>query len=215
MDFSRLFFFFLVIVPSSIIHEYMHGAMAKQLGDDTAERAGRLTLNPLAHIDPFGTVMLPLVLLMSGSGFMFAYAKPVPYNPNNLRNQKWGPALVGVAGPLSNIVVALIFGLAVRLALPMAVTSDFGILFLSFLSLIAYANVLLAVFNLVPIPPLDGSKVLLALIPDRYWDFKEQFERYGIYLLIVFIVFGVSVISPIIGTIFTWIVGQQALGLLL
>lgn len=213
MDFTRLIFFFLIIVPSSIIHEYMHGAVAKLLGDDTAERAGRLTLNPLAHIDPFGTVMLPLILLASGSGFMFAYARPVPYNPNNLSDQKWGPALVGVAGPASNIVVALCFGLAVRFSAPAAVT-EFSLLFLSFMALIAYANVLLAVFNLLPIPPLDGSKVLLALIPDRYWEFKEQFERYGIYLLIAFIVFGVSVISPVIFSVFSWIVGSRGLLLL-
>lgn len=201
MDFSLLLFFFVIIIPSAIIHEYAHGAVAGLLGDDTAERAGRLTLNPIAHIDPFGTLLLPLILLLSNAGFMFAYAKPVPYNPYNLRDQKWGPALVGAAGPLSNIAVALVFGLLVRF-LPL---SPFTV----FLALVTYANILLAVFNMIPIPPLDGSKVLFALIPDRYWQFKEQFERYGILFLFAFIFLGFSLIIPIIQGLFSLIVGSS------
>lgn len=206
MDFSTLLFFFVIIIPSAIIHEYAHGAIAAQLGDDTAERAGRLTLNPLAHIDPFGTLILPLMLLASGSGFLFAYAKPVPYNPYNLRNQKWGPAAVGAAGPLANIAVAVAFGMMVRILPPSTFTA--------FLALVTYANVLLAVFNLVPIPPLDGSKLLLAVIPDRYWQFKEQLERYGLLLLFFFIFFGFQIIVPVIQFLFRAIVGSSLAAIL-
>ncbi|NMC51282.1 site-2 protease family protein [Candidatus Kuenenbacteria bacterium] len=200
MDFTHLIFYFLIIIPSAIIHEYSHGWMADRLGDPTAKYAGRLTLDPRAHIDIYGTLLLPLFLLLaSGGSFMFAYAKPVPYNPYNLKNKKWGPALVGLAGPLSNLIVAIFFGALFRL-LPISTFS-------SLLGLIAFANIILLVFNLVPIPPLDGSKVLFAILPDSWGNFKIVLERYGIIFLLIFVFYFSGVINPIVNWIFRLVVG--------
>jgi Zn-dependent protease len=201
IDWTNFLFYFLIIVPSAIIHEYAHGAMADALGDKTARYAGRLTLNPLAHIDWWGTIIIPVVLLMlSGGSFMFAYAKPVPYNPYNLRNQKWGPALVGLAGPMANLLLACAFAAVARF-LP-------GTMFAEVLQIIVYANVLLMVFNLVPLPPLDGSKVLLAFLPyDAARKVEMFFNRYGMMILIIFVFFLFDLISPIIGGLFKLLVG--------
>jgi len=190
-DFLPLVFFFLVIVPSSILHEYAHGAMADKLGDPTARYAGRLSLDPRVHIDKWGTLLMPLFLFFITSGrFLFAYAKPVPYNPYNIKNQKWGPVMVALAGPGANLLLAYVFGLLVQFLPVPSLTV--------FLYIIVYANVLLAVFNLVPIPPLDGSKLLYALLPDSQYQIKMALERYGFVILIAFIFFGFQFITPII-----------------
>lgn len=182
MALGNFLFYFIIIIPSAIIHEYAHALAADLLGDSTARDMGRLTLNPFVHIDMFGTILLPLMLLVgSGGGFMFAYAKPVPYNPYRLRNQKWGPALVGVAGPLSNIFLALIFSLVLRVI-------GFEGPFSLFLYFIVIANIGLAVFNLLPIPPLDGSKLLYALFPHNL-GLQQTLERYGFFFLILIIFF--------------------------
>ena len=194
------------------MHEYAHGWMADQLGDPTARYAGRLTLDPRAHVDKFGTILLPLMMLVmglvTGSYFLFAYAKPVPYNPYNLRNQKWGPAAVAVAGPLSNLLIAVVFGTIIRFV---PVSSQFLANFLSFLYIVVYANVLLAVFNLVPIPPLDGSKVLYAILPDSMWNVRKFLEQYSLFILIFFIFFLFRFISPIIGFLTEWFTGGVGL----
>lgn len=191
MEIIQLLFFLVIIIPSSIIHEYCHGWMADRLGDPTARYAGRLTLNPLAHIDTWGTIVMPLMLFLVTSGrFLFAYAKPVPFNPYNLRNQKWGPALVAVAGPASNLLLAFAFGLVIRY-LPFSSLTIF-------LTVIVYANVLLAVFNLVPIPPLDGSKLLYAILPDSMYKVREVLERYGFIILLAFIIGGFQWLMPMI-----------------
>lgn len=183
MEFASLIFFFLIIIPSSIIHEYMHGAVANYFGDPTAKYAGRLTLNPIAHIDMWGTILMPLILFLgSGGHFVFAYAKPVPVNPLFLRGRYAG-ILVAAAGPLSNFVTAAVLGLAIRLLPPST--------FSAILGLIVYANVLLGVFNLVPIPPLDGSKVLFPFLPSSFDNLKIVLERYGFIILLVFL-FGVG-----------------------
>lgn len=145
-------FIYAIIIMSAIFHEYAHAWMAMYLGDPTAKNAGRLTLNPIAHIDPFGTIILPLILMLTG-GFFIGYAKPVPFNPYNLRDQKYGPAKVAAAGPASNLIIALILSTALRfIALnPLWVVT---------ISLIIYVNIILAFFNLIPVPPLDGSKLL-------------------------------------------------------
>lgn len=132
----------------------MHGWMADRLGDPTAKKAGRLTLNPIPHIDIFGSILLPFLLIASGAGFVFGWAKPVPYNPYNLRDAKYGPAKVAAAGPLGNFITALFFGFILRF-FPIASPELIGLL-----QIIVFINLLLMIFNLVPIPPLDGSKVL-------------------------------------------------------
>ncbi len=201
-DFFSIIFYFLIIIPSSIIHEYAHGWMAERLGDPTARYAGRLTINPLAHIDLWGTIVMPLMLFFgTGGRFMFAYAKPVPYNPYNLKNQRWGPVLVSIAGPLSNLLLALCFALVLRIFPNSSVTF--------FLQIIVYANILLMVFNLVPIPPLDGSKLLFAIIPDSMRSLRIALERYGFVILIFFVLFLFDLISPIINVLFSFLVGAQ------
>lgn len=201
----QMIFFFIIVIPSAIIHEYAHGWMADQLGDPTARYAGRLTLDPRSHIDKWGTLLMPLLLFfMTGGRFLFAYAKPVPYNPYNLKNQKWGPTLVAIAGPMANFLLALMFGLSMQF-LPLSSVLS------SFLSVIVYANVLLGVFNLVPIPPLDGSKVLYALMPDSMWKLKRLLEQYGFFILMIFILFFFNLISPIIFFIFNLFTGGAGL----
>jgi len=181
--------FIIFIIMGAIIHEYCHGWAANEMGDSTAKDLGRLTLNPLAHIDPIGSILLPVLTLLAPGNFLFAYAKPVPYNPRNLKYQTWGPALVGIAGPLSNLVIAFTLGLVMRFA-PLSE-------FTAFLSIGVWANVILAVFNMVPIPPLDGSKVLFAMLPDRFRGIQYFLERYGIFLFFIFIFSLFRFVSPI------------------
>ncbi len=197
MDFI---FYFLVIVPSAIIHEYAHGWVADMLGDPTARYAGRLTVNPIAHIDLWGTILMPIMLsVLSGGKFLFAYAKPVPYNPYNLKNQKWGPSMVALAGPAANFLLAIAFAIMVRL-LPGSSLADI-------LAVIVYANIMLMIFNLVPIPPLDGSKVLYALLPNSAYKVKAFLDRYGFVILLFFVFFLFELISPLIDGLFKLLVG--------
>lgn len=204
MDIVVSLFYLAVVIPSAIIHEYMHGWVADRLGDPTARYAGRLTLNPKSHIDLWGTILLPLLLYFSTGGrFLFAYAKPVPYNPYNLKNQRTGPVWVALAGPFSNLFLAFIFGILVRF-MPLG---DMTI----FLLIIVYANVGLAIFNLLPIPPLDGSKVLYALLPDSLANIKQTLDRYGFVILIAFIFFFPGVISPVVNFIVRLLVGDIAI----
>ena len=198
----------LVLLFSAIIHEVSHGFSAKLQGDDTAERAGRLTLNPLPHLDPFGSIILPLILalpaLFGAPVFIIGWAKPVPFNPNNLRNKKWGPALVAAAGPAVNVLLAIIFGLFIRL-IDFSFLPAFGI----FLAIVVLINLLLAVFNLMPIPPLDGSKLLFSFFPYSWRDVEVWLERYGFIILLAFIFFGFNLILPVIFFLFRLITGQQ------
>lgn len=190
-----------VLIMSVVIHEVSHGFIAYALGDQTAKYEGRLTLNPLRHLDPVGSVIVPALMYLMG-GFIIGWARPVPYNPYNLRNQKWGPAAVGVAGPLANVIIAVVFGLVVRFgagALPVSFISVSGI--------IVFINLILAVFNLVPMPPLDGSKVLFALLPYRWLRVQEFLERYGLFVLFFFIFFLWRFLFPVIRVLFGLITG--------
>jgi Zn-dependent protease len=201
MDESIIGFIFqiAILIMSVVVHEVSHGFMAYALGDQTAKYAGRLTLNPVHHLDPVGSILVPAATIFFG-GFIFGWAKPVPYNPYNLSNQKWGPGLVAAAGPLSNIFIALVFGTAIRLSglfSPEIVTSLTEVAVL-----VVLINIILAIFNFVPIPPLDGSKVLFALLPYHLRYIEEFLERYGLILLLIFIFFFFNLLSPIIGTLF-------------
>src|SRR3989338_4499037 len=167
----NVIFQIVILIFSATLHEVSHGYVAYSLGDPTAKLQGRLTLNPLKHLDPFGSVILPLLMYISTAGaLVFGWAKPVPYNPYNLRGGKWGPVYVALAGPLSNLVLAIIFSLFIRFA-PITLSPSF----LGIIILIVVINVLLAVFNLIPIPPLDGSKLLFALLPLRARQLEALF----------------------------------------
>jgi len=165
---------YVIVVFSAVFHEYFHGWMAYYLGDPTAKYADRLTLNPLKHLDPMGTVIIPLFLLFVFGGFI-GWAKPVPYNPYNLRDQKWGSSKVALAGPAANFIIALIFGLILRFV---PVT---GFLYVAF-SWVVYVNIFLGLFNLIPIPPLDGSKLLMDFFPQSRALQVLQGSFIGIFL---------------------------------
>ncbi len=176
----------LIVMFSAVIHEVMHGYAAYKLGDPTAKYAGRLTLNPVSHIDPFGSIILPFITVLS-TGFYFGWAKPVPYNPYNLTKAPyWGEAIVAAAGPLSNLAIALFFGLAIRANLfPLA--NDLW-------TSVVMINVSLMALNLLPIPPLDGSKILSSILPLglrlQYDQLRAQLEYnpflgFGIVMLFI------------------------------
>ncbi len=178
-------FSLIVLFLSIVIHELAHGSVALHLGDQTAKEAGRLTLNPLKHIDPVGTILFPLILLVvtMGKGPILGWAKPVPINPFNFRDKKWGILKVAVAGPCTNLLIAVIFGLIVRF---FNLPSTYLILF----SIIAIYNFAWAIFNLIPIPPADGSHILFTLLGNRFSNFKILLQQYGFLILIFFLFFG-------------------------
>jgi Zn-dependent protease len=195
------------LIISVIIHEMAHGYAANWLGDPTARLAGRLSANPLVHLDPLMSVILPGLLVLSGSPILFGAAKPVPYNPYNLSNQKWGEAIVAVAGPASNIVIAIVFAMLIRSAEALSLSDTF--VQLSFM--IIMLNIFLAFFNLVPIPPLDGSKILPKFLPRtmamKYDGFRATMERnVGMSFAVVIIVF-VFVLSQPLYEITYWLAG--------
>lgn len=186
-----------ILIFSIVLHEVAHGYAANWLGDPTARLAGRLTLNPLRHIDPLGSVFIPAVLVLTGSPILFGYAKPVPYNLYNLRAPRFGEAMVAGAGPFTNVLLAILSGLLVRFA-PMWGASS---AFVEVLSFAVYINIFLALFNLVPIPPLDGSKVLAALLPASlyrsYEGFRERVEAWGSLFGFILIIGIFYVFSPV------------------
>jgi Zn-dependent protease len=197
-------FTLVVFIYSVVIHEVSHGLAAQSLGDNTAKDLDRLSLNPIKHIDLFGSVILPIVLLIfSGGGFAFGYAKPVPYNPNNLRDQKYGPIKVALAGPAANILIALVFGLMLRF-FSNQLGADMSGLFTS----IVFINLILAIFNLMPIPPLDGHWVLITLLPRRYDAFRVFIYRYGVFIFIFFLLFVYPWIFPVVPWLEHLIVGS-------
>lgn len=195
----EIVFGIIILILSIVVHEVSHGYAANHLGDPTARLAGRLSLNPIKHIDPVGSIVIP-ALTWFGGGFIFGWAKPVPVNPYNLRNQKWGEALVALAGPASNILLAVIFGLVLRSGVLGGGAAEL-------LSFVVIINLVLAIFNLIPIPPLDGSRILFALLPYQYNHIRMMLERWGMLLVLLFILFLWRIIIPIVSFVFTLITG--------
>ncbi|OGZ17461.1 MAG: hypothetical protein A2Z78_00780 [Candidatus Nealsonbacteria bacterium RBG_13_36_15] len=204
----ELLFLVVIFIFSVVIHEVSHGAAANLLGDPTAKYAGRLTLNPISHIDPFGSIILPGILIFfsiisGGQGIIFGWAKPVPINPYNFRDQKYGPAKSALAGPGANIVLALIFGLALRFFPVLVTIPGISVMF----SYIVFINLLLALFNLLPIPPLDGSHILFTFLPASMESVKIFLSQFGMFILLFFILFFFQWLILIIGFLFTLIAG--------
>ncbi len=192
------------MILSVIIHEIAHGAAAFHLGDPTAKMMGRLSLNPIKHLDPVGSIMVPLFSLVL-TGWVIGWAKPVPVNPANFKDQKYGNAKVSLAGPGVNIGIAVLFGLLLRF------TGGFGNPGLQLMfSYIVFINLILAIFNLMPIPPLDGSHILFTFLPDSMNSLKVTLQRYGFFILIFFIFFFLQFLFPLITSIFRLIVGSPA-----
>jgi len=199
------FLSFIILILSIIVHEVAHGYAANSLGDPTARLAGRLTLNPIAHIDPMGSVVIPALLIFTGSPILFGWAKPVPYNPFNLKNPRWGEALVALAGSATNILLAVIFGLIVRFGAGVGLDSTM----LSLAALISFVNLFLGLFNLIPFPPLDGFTALRAALP---WHlsaslnrFEQQVRDAGVLSLILFLIVFSSILAGPFFNLVMWI----------
>lgn len=201
MDINFIFSI-IVLIFSVIIHEVSHGYAAYFQGDNTAKFAGRLNLNPLNHLEWFGSFFLPIMSYFLG-GFIIGWAKPVPFNPYNLRNQRWGEAIVALAGPLSNICIALFFGLLLRFGL----LTQLGEGFMTIAVIIVFINLVLATFNLIPIPPLDGSKILFSFLPYNMQNVRNWMEQNGTFILIFFIFFLWKYIVPLVSLEFKLITG--------
>lgn len=192
-----------VLLFSVVLHEISHGYAAEMQGDPTARMQGRLTLNPIKHIDPIGSILVPLFLFLSNASFLIGWAKPVPFNPYNLRNQRWGEAIVAIAGPAMNILIALIFGLFLRFYPIMTLAPQIVDLIVS----IVVINLVLAVFNMVPVPPLDGSKILFALFPNSLMPLRAFLEKYSFALVLILVFFLWKWIVPVVFGLFYLITG--------
>ena len=203
MDATNTVFYIIVLIMSVVIHEVSHGLMADRFGDKTARFAGRLTLNPFPHLDLFGSGLLPALLVWTNAPFLFGWAKPVPYNPENLSNRKWGTVAVASAGILSNFALAILFGIIIRLSAGLDVPEGFYFI----TSIIVIVNLALGIFNLIPIPPLDGSKILFALLPSSYSSITYRLEEYALILLLIFIIFFSQYLYPILAFLFELLTG--------
>ena len=187
----------LILLFSVVIHEVSHGWAAFALGDPTAKNAGRLTLNPIKHLDLFGSIILPLTLILlsklsGGAGIIFGWAKPVPVNPYNFRDRRYGQAKVAIAGPLANIILAIVFGLMLRFF-----WTSFNGLSIMLLGYIVWINLILAIFNLIPVPPLDGSHILFAFMPNISVRTKLFLSQYGMVIVLILFFFFFSIIFDI------------------
>jgi Zn-dependent protease len=198
----EIIFYLTILLFSVIIHEVAHGAMAYSLGDPTAKYEDRLTLNPLKHLDLFGSVILPLFLVLTKSSIIVGWAKPVPINPYNFRDKKWGELKVAFSGPASNFIIALIFGLIIRFFNPASPL-------LEFLGFIVKLNLILMIFNLIPVPPLDGHWILFSLLPESFSNFKNILNQYGLLILLFIIFFGFYGINFIALFLFSLITGYS------
>jgi len=204
MDFL---FFFVIFIYSIILHEISHGFVADKLGDPTARVQGRLTLNPMPHIDIIGSIILPLILYFT-SPIIFGWAKPVPFDPFNLKNPRKDSALISLAGPATNILIAILFSLLLRLIIVFNLTVNPSIY--SILQFGVLINVILGVFNLIPIHPLDGFKVVGGLLSEKQASEWYQLERYGIIFLLAFLflpVGGSNMLNLVLGPVIRFVIG--------
>jgi Zn-dependent protease len=188
----------IILIFSVVIHEVAHGYAAKWEGDETASRLGRLSGNPLKHIDPFGSIILPALTYLLG-GFVIGWAKPVPIDPRNFKDQRWGEGLVAAAGPATNILLAIIFSIIIRFVN----LGDGAMMVAQYVVLI---NIVLALFNLIPVPPLDGSRILSSIFPSIR-GFFYRIERYGVFLPIIFALIIWQFFFPLIATLFHLLTG--------
>jgi Zn-dependent protease len=189
---------------SVVLHELSHGYAAVALGDPTPRIQGRLTLNPLKHLDPVGSVLVPIVTSLFG--FTFGWAKPVQWNPYNLKNPRTGEVIIAAAGPACNLLIAVVFGLLIRLSelpnfLPISAS------FIQISSYVVLINIVLAIFNLVPLPPLDGSHILFSLLPPRLANVRMVIERYSIFFLLIALFVIWPLVSPLIYVLFHALTG--------
>lgn len=184
-----------ILIMSIVLHELSHGYTAELLGDPTPRLQGRLTINPLKHLELFGSVIVPIITSLAG--FPFGWAKPVQWNPYNVKNKRVGELLISLAGPLANILIALVFGFVIRSGVQGLPDS-----FIAISSYIVMINITLAVFNLIPIPPLDGSKILFSILPPRLSYVRTAFERYSLVLVVILLFVLWRFIEPIIPFIF-------------
>ena len=196
-------FYIAVLIMSVVVHEISHGFVAEYFGDKTARFAGRLTLNPFKHLDLFGSIILPALLIATHAPFLFGWAKPVPYNPDNLTNKKWGTFSVAAAGVFANFTIAIIFGLIIRFGLSFTLPDSFFFI----TSMIVATNLALGIFNLVPIPPLDGSKILFSLLPYYFSSYLVILERFSFALLIIFIIYFANYLYPVFSFLYKLVVG--------
>lgn len=198
---------FIVLILSIIAHEVAHGYAANSLGDPTARLAGRLTLNPIPHIDPMGSIVIPALLIFTQSPILFGWAKPVPYNPYNLKNQRWGETLVAVAGSATNIFLAILFGLMVRFGSSIG----FDQTALSLAATIAFVNLFLGLFNLIPFPPLDGFTALRSALPWHLSSGLGRFEQYirtaGMLSIILFLLIFSYIFAQPFFNLVVWLFG--------
>lgn len=204
MSGSLSIFYFIVLIFSIIVHEVAHGLAAEREGDPTARMLGRITLNPLKHIDWFGSVILPFLLIVSSAGIVVGWAKPVPYDERNLRRGNTSVAWVAIAGILVNLGIALFFGILLRIVVGAGIATT-G--FAEIASIIVLVNIVLALFNAIPLAPLDGFRFLSAVLPFRAQPTMQTIERFSLPLLIVFIVFGWKFVAPLAFGLYSLITG--------
>jgi Zn-dependent protease len=209
LDGWTIAFFVIALAPGVILHELMHGVVANALGDPTAREAGRLSLNPIRHIDPFGTIILPGLLLaasaIGGPGIVFGYAKPVPVNSGKLRNPRTHMLLVALAGPFTNLVLAGLAAALIQIAQPLGFrTAQLGVIWV-------LTNVVLFVFNMIPLPPLDGSELIAWVLPGKARAIYRSLSPYGFAVLFLLLLAFPTVLSrvmnPIIDTLFRALLG--------
>lgn len=206
MTTSASIFYFIVLIFSIMVHEVAHGLIAEREGDPTARSLGRITLNPIKHVDWLGSVILPLILIYTKAGFILGWAKPVPYNPENLHHGRKSEAKVAAAGVVTNLIIAIFFGLIVRAVLYLNIGN---VALIDGASIIIIVNIVLAFFNSIPLAPLDGFRFLYAILPIQAIPTMRRIERFSLPLLLIFVVFGWTFVSPLVFKLFALLTGIQ------